>query len=205
MFISRIAKLAVMVAATTSVATAAITSADAADRQCKYEVRVKADGISSITIPNGNVVFQGRAGNTNNNRGFARFHAADAAMGCMQAAIRGGALPRNCNAGAQLRSNAAGRALNFNLRNAKTIAYNALCRQSANIGRPQAIVRNAQIYTFVLGSSKDVRRECALPASARNVPNDNGMAQALPRTSRYRTWHNDAAIRCSQGRASMIN
>lgn len=204
MFISRIAKLAVMVAATTSVATAAITGAEAADRQCKYEVRVKADGISSITIPNGNIIFQGRAGNTNNNRGFARFHAADAAMGCMQAAIRGGALPRNCRAGAPLRSNSVGRALNFNLRDAKTIAYNALCRQSANIGRPRAIVRNAQIYTYVLGS-RDVRRECALPASARNVPNDNGMAQALPRTSRYRIWHKDSAIRCSQGRATMVN
>lgn len=205
MFISRFAKLAVFVAATTSVAGAAISSADAADRQCKYEVRVKADGISSITIPNGNIVFQGRAGNTNNNRGFARFHAADAAMGCMDAAIGGGQLPRSCRSGAPLRSNSAGRALNFNLQNAKTIAYSALCRQSANIGRPKALVRNAQIYTFVLGGSKDVRRECALPASARNVPNDNGLAQGVPRTSRYRTWHRDATIRCSNGRASMIN
>lgn len=204
MFISKFAKLAVLVAATTSVATAAITSADAADRQCKYEVRVKADGISSITIPNGDVVFQGRAGNTNNNRGFARFHAADAAMGCMDAAIRGGQLPRNCRSGAPLRSNATGRALNFNLQNAKTIAYNALCRQSSNIGRPQALVRNAQIYTYVLGS-KDVRRECALPANARNVPNDNGMAQGVPNTSRYKIWHRDNSIRCSQGRASMVN
>lgn len=204
MFISRIAKLAVLVTATTSIGSAAITSADAADRQCKYEVRVKADGISSITIPNGNVVFQGRAGNTNNNRGFARFHAADAAMGCMDAAIRGGQLPRNCRSGAPLRSNSAGRALNFNLQNAKTIAYDALCRQSANIGRPQALVRNAKIYTYVLGS-KDVRRECALPANAKNVPNDNGWAQGVPKTSRYKTWHSDNTIRCSRGRASMVN
>lgn len=204
MFISRIAKLAVMVAATTSFVSSAALEASAADRQCKYEVRVKADGISSITIPNGDIVFQGRAGNTNNNRGFARFHAADAAMGCLDAAVRGAQLPRNCRSGARLRSNAEGRALNFNLQNAKTIAYNALCRQSANIGRPQALVRKAQIYTYVLGS-KDVRRECSLPANAANVPNDNGWAQGVPKTSRYRVWHRDNTIRCSNGRASMIN
>ncbi|MEP0519712.1 MAG: hypothetical protein ABJO09_07335 [Hyphomicrobiales bacterium] len=202
MFISRIARTVVLLAATTSVAGAAITSADAAERLCKYEVRAKADHFSSFTIPNGLAIFQGKARNTNNNRGFARFHAADAAMDCMAAAVRGGRLPTSCRGGAALRSNASGRALNFNLDNLKTRGYNALCSQTKRGG--SYLIRNAQIYTYVLGS-RDVRRECSLPANSANVPNDNGMAQGVPRTSRYKVWHRDTVIRCSNGRASMIN
>ncbi len=166
----QIPKIAVLAFIATGIVSTAITSANAADRNCSYEIRTKADGISSFTIPNGNIHFKGRARNTNNNRGFARFHAADGAMQCLQRAIGGRPLPANCRPGANLRSNTPGIALNFNVPRLKTLAYDALCH-TADRARINS-VRNAQIYTFVKGSSRDVRRECALPANARNVPRD---------------------------------
>lgn len=195
-------QIAVMIGATLALVAAGTPTAYAAERNCSYEVRVKSeDGIGSITIPNGNIVFKGKATNTNNNRGFARFHAADGAEGCLRAALRGGQLPQNCRPGASLRSNSAGQPLNFNLQSAKTIAYDALCRQAAHLGRGNnARIRGAQIYTFVNGGSSDVRRECSLPASAENVPNDNGRAHILPRTSRYMVWDGANSVVCSNGR-----
>jgi hypothetical protein len=196
-----ILQIAAIIVATPAFITAGLTNARAAERNCSYQVRVKSDdGIGSITIPNGNIVFKGKATNTNNNRGFARFHAADGAEGCLRDALRGGPLPPNCLSGAPLRSNAAGQPVNFNLQNAKTIAYDALCRQAAQIRRGNARIRGAQIYTFVGRGSADELRECSLPASSTNVPRgDTIMAQLVTNPSRYKVWSRDN-IECSGGR-----
>jgi hypothetical protein len=106
-------------------------NADALERNCHYEIRVKSNGsrINSLVIPNGRVTavgdFSTSARGGSAAKMLARTRARVAATKCFQDAVRRAGVPASCRVNRNPRHDH-GAMLRYNISNLKTVALNAL-------------------------------------------------------------------------------
>jgi hypothetical protein len=160
-------------------------SAQALQRECGYQVRVKSNGsnINSLNVPNGEVRSVGDEWDGGNQDGkrMARERASEALKACMRevfgASGPGVACRLNDNP-----NRGHGAMLRLPDSNPRRTALNALCNQARQLGLGDR-VRDYEIYTQVQGGSNDVKRQCSSAFGGNH----------------YVTWERGGAIACANG------
>lgn len=187
------------------------TNLSADTETCDYKIFTKSDDIvhtiGSFQINNGAIQIKGRALRTEDDEGFSRLAAARTAENCLKTAISGGTMPQYCTPDANASTEPGlGRALRFipnlQVHSLKRQAYQQLCAAVASAYGNQMIDLRGKIYTKVISSSKEKRRECTVPASYYHVTHvEGGIVHRFNTHDPGKTYHvwDESRIRCSQG------
>lgn len=151
-------------------------------RECHYEIRAKSNAIGSYKLQNGLVKFEGVSDDKKDNpAGLARVDAANRAHQCLKRAIKSKTdtrLPSQCVEQRQFHGR-----IQYNIPALRHTAFRSLCSIGKRTGFQ--VIEGAEVYAVTQSRSKDVRRECSLPANLILVPTSGGRIITRPQWSKY--------------------